>query len=44
MENLDVYAKQLIDAIIGFSPKVILALGVLVFGFCDSMTRVFLYE
>lgn len=33
MEDLDVYAKQLIDAIISFSPKVMLALVVLVVGF-----------
>ncbi|MBL4650648.1 MAG: mechanosensitive ion channel family protein [Aureispira sp.] len=33
MEYLDVYAKQLMDAIIGFSPRVILALFVLGFGF-----------
>lgn len=33
MENLDVYAKQLIHAIITFSPKVMLALIVLFVGF-----------
>ena len=33
MEYLDIYAKQALDAIIGFSPKLMLALGVLVVGF-----------